>query len=65
MPKGSFGSHLGLRDPIHIGHYVLDGHHFEFLGNVFSIIALVGLGEHDDPRYTFLPTYWDAKAFGH
>jgi hypothetical protein len=64
VPKGSFSSHLGLCDPIHIGHYVLNGQHFEFLGDVFPTVALIGLGELDDSRYVFPATYQDAKGFG-
>ncbi len=64
-PKGSLGSHLGLRDPVHIGHYVLDGQHFKFLDDVFSASALAGLGELDNPRYMFPTTYRDAKVFEH
>jgi hypothetical protein len=62
VPKGSLGSHLGLRNPVHIGHYVLDSHHFEFLGDALPTTALIGLGEPDD-RYAFPATYRDAKAF--
>jgi hypothetical protein len=53
-----------LRDPVHAGHYVLDGQRYKFLGDVFLAIALTGPGEHDDPRYAFPVTYWDAKASG-
>ncbi len=65
VPKGSLGSHLGLCDPIHAGHCVLDGQHFEFLGDVFPTVALVGLGELDDLRYVFPAAYQDVKAFGY
>jgi hypothetical protein len=44
---------------------VLDGHRFEFLGNVFSTAIFIGLGEPDDPRYAFPATYQDAKVFVH
>ncbi len=63
-PKGSFGSHLGLRDLVHTGHCVLDSHCFKFLGNALSVVALAGLGEHDDLCYAFPAIYRDAKAFG-
>jgi hypothetical protein len=43
---------------------VLDGQHFEFLGDVFPTVAFIGLGELDDSRYVFLVAYQDAKAFG-
>jgi hypothetical protein len=52
-----------LRDPIHVGHCVLDGQHYEFLGDVLPGTALVGPGEHDDLRYVFPIAYWDAKTF--
>jgi hypothetical protein len=64
VPKGSLGSHLGLHDPFHGGHCVLDGHHFEFLGDPLPAVAFVGLSEHDDLRYAFLVAYRDAKTFG-
>jgi hypothetical protein len=41
---------------------MLDGQHYEFLGNVLSAIALAGPGEHNDPHYTFPIAYWDAKS---
>ncbi len=63
VPKGSFGSHLGLRDPVHVGHYVLDGHHFKFLDDGLPVAAFASLGEPDDPCYMCLATYRDAKAF--
>jgi hypothetical protein len=56
-PKGSFGSHLGLRDPVHNGHCVLDGQRFEFIGNVLPAVALVDPGEPDNPHYAFLVAY--------
>jgi hypothetical protein len=56
-PKGSFGSHLGLRDLVHVGHYVLDGQRFEFLGDDLSAITHTGPGELEHPRYAFLVTY--------
>ncbi len=61
-PKGSLGSHLGLRDPVHVGHYVLDGQRFEFLGDVLSTIAHTRLGELKDPCYAFLVAYRNANA---
>ncbi len=64
-PKGSLGSHLGLRDLVHVGHCVLDSQRFKFLGDAFPIVALAGLGEPDDSRYVFLATYRGAKTFGH
>ncbi len=63
-PKGSLGCHLGLRDPVHAGHCVLDDQRFEFLGNVLPAVILDGLGEPDGSRYAFLVAYRDAKAFG-
>ncbi len=64
-PKGSLGSHLGLRDPIHVGHYLFDGQCFEFLGDVFSATAHTGPGELDDPRYVFPVAYRNVKALRH
>ncbi len=64
MPKGSLNFHLGLCNPVHIGHYVLNGQRFEFIGDVLPTAALVDPSEHDDLRYTFPTTYRDAKAFG-
>ncbi len=64
VPKGSLGSHLGLRDLVHVGHYMLDGQRYEFLGDALPAVALGGAGEPDDPCYTFPVAYWDAKAFG-
>ncbi len=55
--KGSLGSHLGLCDPVHVGHYMLDGQRFKFLGNAFLVAALTGPGELNDPHYAFLATY--------
>ncbi len=54
MPKGSLGSHLGLRDTIHVGHYMLDDQHYEFLGDALLAIAHAGLGEPNDPHYAIL-----------
>ncbi len=62
--KGSFGSHLGLRDPIHIGHRMLDSQRFEFFGNALPIIAFTGPGEHDDLHYAFPIAYQNTKASG-
>ncbi len=62
-PKGSLGSHLGLRDLVHIGHYVLDSQRFKFLGDAFSATAHAGPSEPDNPCYTFLVAYRNAKAF--
>jgi hypothetical protein len=53
VPKGSLGSHLGLRDLVHIEHCVLDDRCFEFLGDVLPATALVGLGAPKDLRYAF------------
>jgi hypothetical protein len=64
-PKGSLGSHLSLRDPIHVGHYMLDGQCFEFLGDIFSTTAHASLGEPNDPHYVFLVAYRNVKAFRH
>jgi hypothetical protein len=63
VPKRSFGSHLSLRNPVHVGHYVLNGQCFEFLGDVFLATTHVGPGELDDPHYAFLVAYWNVKAF--
>jgi hypothetical protein len=49
-PKGSLGSHLGLRNPIHVGHYVFDDQRFEFLGDILLATVHVGPGEPDDPH---------------
>jgi hypothetical protein len=65
MPKGSLGSHLGLQDPVHVGHCVLDGQRFEFLGNIFPATAIASPGELDNSRYVFPVTYRVAKASGH
>ncbi len=65
VPKGSFGSHLGLHDPIHVRHYVFDDQHFEFLGDVHPAIALAGLGEYENSHYAFLVAYQDAKMSEH
>ncbi len=43
-PKGSLGSHLGLGDLAHVGHYVLNNQRFKFLGDVFMVAALTGPG---------------------
>ncbi len=64
VPKGSLGSHLGLCDIIHAGHCVLDGQHYEFLGDALSAVALIGPGEFDNSDFTFPIAYWDAKASG-
>jgi hypothetical protein len=62
--KGSLGSHLGLRDPVHVRHCVLDGQHYEFLSVVLSAVALIGRSEPDNPRYTFHVAYWNVKTSG-
>jgi hypothetical protein len=62
-PKGSLGSHLGLCDRIHVGHYVLDDQHFKFLGVAFSAIARAGPSEPNDPCYAFPVAYRNAKTF--
>jgi len=62
--KGSLSSHLGLCDPIHIGHYMRDGQRFEFLSDVLSATTLVGPGEPDNPCYMFLVAYRDANVSG-
>jgi hypothetical protein len=64
MPKVSFDSHLGLHDLVHTEHCVLDGKHFEFLGDTLPTIAHDGLGEHEDLRYAFHVAYQNAKVFG-
>ncbi len=60
--RESLGSHLGLCDPVHAGHYVFDGQRFEFLSDVLPVATLTGLSELDNPRYAFPVAYWDAKA---
>ncbi len=62
-PKGSLGSHLGLRDLVHVRHYMLDGQCYEFLNDTCPTVTLASAGEPNDPRYAFPVTYWDAKAF--
>jgi hypothetical protein len=37
-PKGS----LSLHNPLHVGHYVLNGQHFEFLNDVLSATTHTG-----------------------
>jgi hypothetical protein len=64
-PKGSFGSHFGLRDPVHIRHYMLDDQRFKFLGDALLAIAHVGPGEPDNLRYTFPIAYWNVKVSRH
>jgi hypothetical protein len=44
---------------------MLDGQHFEFLGNALLATALAGPSEHDNPRYAFPTTYQDAKVSEH
>ncbi len=61
-PKGSLGSHLGLRNPVHVGHYMLDGQRFKFLGDAFSTTAHAGLSEPDDLCYAFHVAYRNAKV---
>jgi hypothetical protein len=39
-----------LRNPIHVGHYVLDDQRFEFLGDILLATIHVGPGEPDDPH---------------
>jgi hypothetical protein len=56
-PKGSLGSHLGLCNPVHIRHCVLNGQRFKFLGDTLPTIALVGPSEPDDLRYAFPIAY--------
>jgi hypothetical protein len=63
-PKVSFDSHLGLHDPVHARHYVLDGQRFEFLGDTLPTIAHASPGEPKDPRYAFPVTYQNAKVYG-
>jgi hypothetical protein len=63
-PKGSLGSHLGLRNPIHAGHYVLDSERFEFLGDALPVSTHVGPSELDNPRYAFPVAYLNAKVSG-
>ncbi len=63
-PKVSFDSHLGLRNLVHAGHYVLDGQCFKFLGDVLPAIVHVGLGELEDPCYAFPVAYQNAKVSG-
>jgi hypothetical protein len=65
VPKGSLGSHLGLRDLVHVGHYVLDGQRFEFLSDNLPAIAHAGPSEPGDPCYAFPVAYQNAKMFGH
>jgi hypothetical protein len=60
-PKGSLGSHLGLHNLVHVGHYVLDGQRNEFLGDALLAVVLVGASESDDLRYVFPIAYWDAR----
>ncbi len=60
--KGSFGSHLGLRNLVHARHYVLDCQCFEFFGDVLPATTLAGPGEPNNPHYAFLAAYWDAKT---
>ncbi len=64
VPKGSLGSHLGLHDPVHARHYLLDDQHFKFLGNTLPAAALAGPGEPKDSRYAFPTAYRDAKVSG-
>ncbi len=65
MPKGSLGSHLGLRDLVHIGHCVLDDQRYRLLGDALPATILVGLGELDNPCYVFVVAYWDVKTSRH
>jgi hypothetical protein len=61
---GLFGSHLGLCDPVHARHYMLNDQCFEFLSDAFLVAVLFGPGELNNPRYTFPAAYRDAKASG-
>jgi hypothetical protein len=63
-PKVSFDSHLSLRNLVHVGHYMLDGQCFEFLGDALPAIAHAGPGEPEDPCYAFPVAYQDAKVSG-
>ncbi len=65
VPKGSLGSHLGLRNLVHIGHCVLDDQRYGFLGDTFPTSILSGLGELDNPCYAFPIAYWDVKMSRH
>jgi hypothetical protein len=60
-PKGSLGSHLGLRNPVHARHYVLDGQRFEFFGDIFLTAAFASLGEPDNSHYAFLVAYQEKR----
>jgi hypothetical protein len=62
VPKGSLGSHLGLRNLVHTGHCVLDDQHYEFLGDVLLTVVFAGPSELDNLRYAFPVAYWDVKA---
>jgi hypothetical protein len=63
-PKVSFDSHLGLHDPIHVGHCVLDSQRFEFLGDALPTIAHASPSEPEDLRYAFPVAYQNAKVSG-
>ncbi len=65
MPKGSLGSHLRLRDLVHVGHYVFDDQRFEFLGDALLATVHIGHGEPNDPHYVFPVAYRNVKVFGH
>ncbi len=64
-PKGSLGSHLGLRDLVHIGHCMLDDQRYIFLSDALPAIVLAGLGELDNPCYGFPVAYSDVEASRH
>jgi hypothetical protein len=52
-----------LRDPIHVGYYVLDNQCFDFLRDVFPATGHVSPGEPDNPHYVFPVAYQNVKAF--
>jgi hypothetical protein len=54
-----------LRNLVHIGHYVLDGQCFKFLGDVLPAIAHAGPSEPEDSCYAFPVAYQNAKVSEH
>jgi hypothetical protein len=61
VPKGSLGSHLGLHNPVHARHYVLDGQRFKFFGDILLTAAFASLGESDNSHYAFPVAYREKR----